>query len=411
MLARLSTFAFASSALAGLAAGAQEISIDNVLVREDVAGGQAVFTVKISAEPATTVKVDYTTVRCTDEGALDLVPIAGQLTFGPGQPLTRNLAVTVLDDKLREGMEAFAVVLSNAQGAMLADDRGEGLIEDDELSPRTSPPASDWNGDLRSDVVVESKLLQSGEPPGRTIVWGVSSNVASIIQTSAGYTVGPWRVVGSGDFDGDALADLLWRSKSAGLSVSSHPVLEGSISPPVQEVYPVPSGWDAAVDVGVGDFDGDGDLDLLVWEGAGRGLVVWQLDGATWESEAPIVPGAPTDRNFEPIATGEFNGDGQPDVLFRNSATGELRAWLIIDNEMVAETGFTPFGVSNLDWTVVAAGDFNGDNSDDLLYQNAISKRLVVWFMAGTVRLCGTYFDPDKLVDPLYPYWSVVAPR
>jgi hypothetical protein len=68
-------------------------------------------------------------------------------------------------------------------------------------------------------------------------------------------------------------------------------------------------------------------------------------------------------------AKGDYNGDGNSDILWRNSATGEL--W---EYQMNATTISNSVSVATIDnaWQVVSAhNDFNGDGKADILWQHS----------------------------------------
>ncbi|HEV2044406.1 MAG TPA: FG-GAP-like repeat-containing protein, partial [Sphingomicrobium sp.] len=65
----------------------------------------------------------------------------------------------------------------------------------------------------------------------------------------------------------------------------------------------------------------------------------------------------------------DFNGDGRSDILWRNT-DGTLSNWL-----GTATGGFTPNNANAAalvptDWQVAGTGDFNGDGRDDILWRN-----------------------------------------
>jgi hypothetical protein len=112
------------------------LSINDVSVREGNVGRTAVmFTVTLSRLSADPVTVAYATFDGTATAGSDYTPAEGTLTFAPGQ-LTRRLVVAVTGDKVIEPNETFFVVLSNPTGAAIADDRGEGVIVNDDPSSR-----------------------------------------------------------------------------------------------------------------------------------------------------------------------------------------------------------------------------------------------------------------------------------
>jgi len=111
------------------------ISISDVTVTEGNTGTvSAAFTVSLSTATSAVVTVDYATADGTATAGSDYVAAAGTLTFAPGTT-TQVVTVTVNGDTLVEGDETFAVSLSNAVGATIADAQGVGTIRNDDSAP------------------------------------------------------------------------------------------------------------------------------------------------------------------------------------------------------------------------------------------------------------------------------------
>ena len=77
---------------------------------------------------------------------------------------------------------------------------------------------------------------------------------------------------------------------------------------------------------GTGDFDRDGDLDIL-WRYYGTGdyqglNVLWYMNGTAFESET--VFSQISDTSWEIAGTGDFDNDGYVDILWRYYGTGAL---------------------------------------------------------------------------------------
>jgi hypothetical protein len=70
------------------------------------------------------------------------------------------------------------------------------------------------------------------------------------------------------------------------------------------------------------------------------------------------------------VGTGDFNGDGFDDILWRSS-DGTVREWLghsgggFIGNVANLNTNVTN------NWHVVAIGDYNGDGFDDIVWRSS----------------------------------------
>jgi hypothetical protein len=78
------------------------------------------------------------------------------------------------------------------------------------------------------------------------------------------------------------------------------------------------------------------------------------------------------------LGTGDVNGDGMSDVVWRDSS-GNTSIWL-----MNGASILTAGGVGNIPttWSLVQTGDYNGDGTSDLLWRDA-SGNTAIWFMNG----------------------------
>ena len=79
------------------------------------------------------------------------------------------------------------------------------------------------------------------------------------------------------------------------------------------------------------------------------------------------------------IASGDFNGDGTDDLMWQNAA-GATSEWLMAGGS-VASNPFTPPAPG---WDVVATGHLNGDATIDLMWQNALTGATAEWLLAPT---------------------------
>ena len=109
------------------------LAITDATVLEGNSIRAAAFVVSLSATSNQPVTVNYTTANGTAIADNDYVETSGTLTFNPGETL-KTIVVPILGDTVWESNESFLINLSDATNALIGDDRGLGLIYDDDNS-------------------------------------------------------------------------------------------------------------------------------------------------------------------------------------------------------------------------------------------------------------------------------------
>ena len=226
---------------------------------------------------------------------------------------------------------------------------------------------NDFDGDGRSDI------LWRDNDTGALRSWlGQASGGFVINPSVSGQVSTDWFVASIGDFNGDDRADVLWRN-GMGTVVSWLGQDGGGFVHNTGVSGQVPTNWYVAR---TGDFNGDGNDDVLWRKDTGE-MVSWLGQDSGGFVNNPGVSGqAPA--NWFVAGTGDFNGDGNDDLLWRNLDTGALQSWLgqdsggFVNNPSVS-------GQLPTNWFMTGTGDFNGDGNDDLLWRNASSGALVSW--------------------------------
>jgi hypothetical protein len=135
--------------------------------------------------------------------------------------------------------------------------------------------------------------------------------------------------------------------------------------------------------VATADFDGDGQPDLL-WLGPARQLVLWKMRYACMRQEITLPWSLPSDETIKGAA--DVNGDGRAD-LFTTDAAGGIFARIL--DASFASISKVPLNQSpGFAGELLAIGDFNGDGSADLLLGSG-GVPAAVRFLNGTADAGG----------------------
>jgi len=223
-----------------------------------------------------------------------------------------------------------------------------------------------------------------------------------------------------GDFNADGLPDLVFRNV-ADATQNKVWFMDGVTR--TSEAAITPNASSAAQRIrGTDDFDsfttpgtpgGDGVNDLVFWNQTTGAVEFWAMNGINRPGAAVPLTGATA---LNPIwdlsATGDFNADGRPDLVWRNFTSQKIVIWKMGEGAVpgTMKTGNiipTPDLAVNANWIIVAAADYNNDTFTDFLWYNFTSGKIVTWYMnASVVRISGQFTTPDSAGNN---NWKVVA--
>src|ERR1039458_1919148 len=162
--------------------------------------------------------------------------------------------------------------------------------------------------------------------------------------------------------------------------------------------------------VGTGDFDGNGVPDLVWQNDSTRQVTVnyyGGAGGAVYQGWAYLnaagVPG------WSVVAVADMNGDGVPDLIWQNDTTNQVTV-----NYYGGAGGAVYQGWNWLNsvgepagWLVVGAADFDGNGTPDLVWQNSATRQITVNYYGGVGG--ATYKGWAYLNAAGVPGWTVVG--
>ena len=164
--------------------------------------------------------------------------------------------------------------------------------------------------------------------------------------------------------------------------------------------------------VATGDFNGDAKPDILWRNDVSGENRVWFMDGATLLGGFRSTRRSPT-RTGRSWARGTSTANAHRDIVWWHQVTGGLIVWFM-DGITPVQFGGTdhPAGIADTRWRPVAMGDFNrADTQPDIVWRHSESGQNVLWYMGGTLGttlLGGEFTNPAVFADLR---WKIVGPR
>jgi hypothetical protein len=227
------------------------------------------------------------------------------------------------------------------------------------------------------------------------------SVVQALEQTAT--NVGPADVAGSGlinalaagNLMGISLAGVFLVYRDSSLGLTEVQLLSGGVSLGGGVVGGAFDGsWNI---VATGDFQGNGDTDLVYRRNDGLTEIQF-LNGTTATGGGTLS--TVFDASWQIVGSGDFNGDGRSDLVYRR-ADGLTEIQFL--SGTTASGGGVLSTVFDSSWSVVATGDFNGDGKSDLVYRRA-DGLTEIQFVDGTTAVGG-----GILTSVFDSSWSIVG--
>jgi hypothetical protein len=232
----------------------------------------------------------------------------------------------------------------------------------------------DYDGDGNLDIFAGSPGNGHSSPKGLHVFKGDGTGGFTEITASSNLpTSGYWRGVAVGDVNSDGHLDLAATS-GYGSSNGIHVYTGDGAGAFADESSGLPGNQDRDSNVELVDFDGDGDLDLAA--GGAAGVSVFLGNGGSGGSMSWIESssGLP-DGRYTGVCAADVDGDGSPDLVLSSYEAGSGDGVRVYKNEnnAVSWTSISSGLPDDGDYIDVSCGDFNVDGDMDILAAGSYS--------------------------------------
>jgi hypothetical protein len=263
--------------------------------------------------------------------------------------------------------------------------RYDNIVEDQASPPAPSSGVSgDFNGDNKDDIIARNAA--TGELwlyPGT----GSFTNDALLGQRiRVGFGWGKFDQIFSGDYNRDGNSDIVARQPSDGTLW----VYPGTGSFTTDRVLGSPTrigtGWNQFNTIFSGDYNHDGKSDLIARRTTDNELVLYPGNG-TLTTDTVVGPAIRVGigwGSYDAFTAGDFNQDGNSDVVARRTTDGVLLLWPGTGS-FTTDRVLNPAIQIGIGWSGMNAftsGDFNQDAKADIVVRKTEDDTL--WMYPGT---------------------------
>lgn len=253
----------------------------------------------------------------------------------------------------------------------------------------------DFNGDSLGD------LLWQNRATGELAVWRM--NGATLVDGAYLGIVADtaWKIVATPDLNKDGHPDILWQH-DAGYVAYWYMWGETQISGELLTATPLSDlGWRI---VASGDLDGDGFTDIL-WQHTDGRVGVWYMHGVRYRFGEVVAD--LDDQQWRVAGAADVNGDRRLDLVWHHAVRGDVAVWFMNNRALldgVAVNSSNP----DLDWRIVSVADLDRDGAPDFVWQNRSTGELGAWMMDGAALRHGLMLNPSVVPNTT---WRIAGPR
>ena len=275
--------------------------------------------------------------------------------------------------------------------------------------------------------LIESSIVWHNSETNETQTWSIKDDRIVRRSTALGDNgkplfVGlPWSIVGVGGIDGEGRSDIVWHNGDTNETkiwsmTGARVVRQESVFDEKGKPAFVGLPWRI---VGTGDIDGNGSSGVVWHNGESGETQIWLLnsDRVIMRRETvvggdgkAVLVGAP----WQIVGVNDLDGDGKTDILWHNSQTNETQSWLMdrhkIRQRLTVRDKDGKAALVGNPWSIAGLGDLDGNGQSDIVWHNSETNETKVWFMKADriVRQQSVLAEDSKAIFVGAP-WRIVG--
>ena len=228
--------------------------------------------------------------------------------------------------------------------------------------------AADLNGDGRSDIVFFNQTLNE------VAVWLMSGNtiLQSVVLANG---IANSQIAALADLQHTGRAQIIWSNGSTSFTAWSIAWSGNNTPTTTTNTFSLPANYP---ELFCADFDGDGFVDVVQYDPASGALLIAKNNGSlnfTTQLSTTVSPG------WILIGTADLAGNGHPQLIWRNTSSGQVGAWVFSAMQSFQPVQYPVFGSPSFDWVIRGIGKVDATSGQGLIWQSASTGIVGLWKM------------------------------